>query len=339
MSKPASMSKTPGLGSRADAVHLSCGHLKMRDAHGDEPVLPSKIRLIPTRERRRRKDLDSSYLLASAVMEPSADLRLMRFRHLWPCLALLGLFDGRFDRAPRMHISVVLVGSNRWAWRLTGPLGVCYAESVKTFKDYFDAYSAGLRACIAMQGASIEDAAPTPISRLNILVGEDISSSATGDAILKSLVHALGRTGVHGALSVLNQTVPHRFTGIYLIYSNRTLKNLALFDKSGEPCPDELKSIPLGASFCQFAMSNGGFHTANSSTDVRLSGYWAKGMYNAYAGVPILDTDGTALATLCHFDYHPRHFDAVGLDRLYEAARLFTRVVRSNAKKFGRAID
>ena len=237
-----------------------------------------------------------------------------------------------------MHISIILNESMQWYWRLVGAKGVCYAEGAQVFPHYADAYVAAVESCTAMQHATVEDNERAELIDFKVMTGSEVLSDPPSDSIFQSLVKALNQTGLHGALSVLNQTVPHRFTGIYLIDKDRMLRNLTLFDKHGEPCPEELRTVPLSASFCQFAVRTGGFHTSNSGKDIRLNGHWAKGMYNAYAGVPILAEDGTALATLCHFDHHPCNLDYEGLDLLRLAARLFKREVRPSGSNCGQAV-
>jgi len=226
------------------------------------------------------------------------------------------------------RISIKLDESKQWFWRLIGPEGLCYAESSEVFTQYADAYFSAVESCTAMQTAAFDPDERPELTDFNVITGSDLLNGPPVDSIFHNLVKALGQAGLHGALSVLNRTVQHRFTGVYLIEPDRTLRNLALFDKAGEPCPAELQTIPLSASFCQFAVRTGGFHTGNSGNDSRLQGHWAKGMYNAYGGVPILADDGTALATLCHFDHHPRELDYEDLDLLRLAARVLVRVVR-----------
>ena len=226
-----------------------------------------------------------------------------------------------------MHISIFLDDSKRWSWRLMGPRGFCYAIGAKVFASYADAYLAAVDSCIAMQVATFDPEERTELPDFKVITESDLRDASPIDAFCHDLVKALDQQGLHGALSVLNRTVPHRFTGVYLIDPDQTLRNLSLFDKAGEPCPEELQRVPLSASFCQFAVSTGGFATSNSGNDARLQGHWAKGMYNAYAGVPLLRPDQTALGTLCHFDHHPRDLDYEDLDLLRLAARMLVRVV------------
>ena len=227
-----------------------------------------------------------------------------------------------------MHISIHLDDSKQWSWGLVDSDGTHHAVGAKVFTRYADAYFAAIESCAAMQTATFDpDECPEPIE-VSVITGSELRDAPPRDAVFLELVRTLGGFGLHAALSVLNRTVPHRFTGVYLIESDRTLRNLALFDKDGEPCPAELQTIPLSASFCQFAVTTGGFHTGNSGEDVRLQGHWAKGMYNAYGGVPIVAEDGTALGTLCHFDHHPRNLDPADLELLHSAARVLERVVR-----------
>ena len=227
-----------------------------------------------------------------------------------------------------MHISIFLDDSKQWSWRLMGPRGCCYAVGAKVFASYAEAYLAAIESCTGMQAATFDPNEPPELTDFKVITESDFLDASPLDAFCHDLVTAMGREGLKGALAVLNQTVPHRFTGVYLIGQDQMLRKLALFDKAGEPCPEELQKVPLSASFCQFAVKTGGFATSNSGKDSRLQGHWAKGMFNAYAGVPLLSDDGTALGTLCHFDHHPRDLDYEDLDLLRLAARMLVRVIR-----------
>lgn len=237
-----------------------------------------------------------------------------------------------------MHISINLDEAKQWSWRLVGMDGAQYAVGAKVFARYADAYFSAIEACAAMQTATIDPDERPDLTDFHVITASDLLDAAPVDSVFHALVEALAQSGLHGALSVLNRTVPHRFTGIYLIESDNTLRNLALFDKAGEPRPAELHKIPLSASFCQFAVKTGGFYTSNSGEDSRLQGHWAKGMYNAYGGVPVLADDGTALATLCHFDHHPRDLNHDDLDLLRLAARVLARAVRPLDRSCGHSV-
>lgn len=244
----------------------------------------------------------------------------------------------RFSASTTMHISIFLDDSKQWSWRLMGPRGSCYAIGAKVFARYADAYCAAVDSCNAMRVATIEVDERVEQPDFKVVTESNPRDASPIDAFCHDVIRALEQEGLHAALSVLNRTVPHRFTGVYLIEPDQTLRNLSLFDKAGEPCPVELQRVPLNASFCQFAVTTGGFATSNSGNDSRLQGHWAKGMYNAYAGVPILADDGTALGTLCHFDHHPKDLDYEDLDLLRLAARMFVRVVCPLGKRFDHSI-
>jgi GAF domain-containing protein len=111
--------------------------------------------------------------------------------------------------------------------------------------------------------------------------------------------------GLVAALLALNRRVPHRYTAAYRLDGQR-LRNVELIDKAGEVRPEFLAEVPLAESFCQFVLRQGKFVTSDSSLDSRLDGHPYKGVMMAYHGVPIMDSEGGLLGTLCHFDVESR---------------------------------
>ena len=126
-------------------------------------------------------------------------------------------------------------------------------------------------------------------------------------ASLAQLRQVLADSGLHAGLAFLNQRVPHRFTAVYRLQDAR-LNNREIVDKQGAVVPDALLSVPFENSFCQFVLRDGGFVTAQSGEDLRLSGHPYQGVLLSYVGLPLSSEQGGLVGTLCHFD-----FDAYGV--------------------------
>ena len=117
------------------------------------------------------------------------------------------------------------------------------------------------------------------------------------------LTDVLRDEGLNGAMAAINQTVPHRYTGVF-VKTGPMLRNIALHDKrdsSAKPWPP----FPLGQSFCSMIIASGDSlavqdaqHDARS--DVRQ--HPAAAIVQSYFGVPLLDDQGNVFGTLCHFD-------------------------------------
>jgi GAF domain-containing protein len=146
-------------------------------------------------------------------------------------------------------------------------------------------------------------------------------SSATNDAFkvagtkiagayLSPVRRALERDGLRGAVLELNQTVPHRYTGIF-IAEGSSLRNVALSDKR-VAAPELWPPFPLGDSFCSLIVHAGDPLFVNEArVDPRddVQSHPAGKIVQSYCGVPLLDSEGRVLGTLCHFDEMPSAVD------------------------------
>lgn len=143
------------------------------------------------------------------------------------------------------------------------------------------------------------------------------------DAALSQLESVLARDGRVAGLAFLNKRVDHRFTAIYRL-DKALMKNVALVDKEGLGLPD-LQEVPLGNSFCQFALRDGRFLTSESGKDARLDGHPYQGVVGSYVGLPLLGNDGQLWGTFCHFDIASQSLQDEEFDFLQKAARMLPR--------------
>ncbi|MFF3641095.1 GAF domain-containing SpoIIE family protein phosphatase [Streptomyces sp. NPDC002564] len=80
----------------------------------------------------------------------------------------------------------------------------------------------------------------------------------------------------------------------------------------------------VGESFCYFAVgANGPFVVEDAAKDARTAGHQAIGPWGvgAWAGFPIVTTDGHAIGTLCVIDANPRQWQPQELESLAVLAR------------------
>jgi GAF domain-containing protein len=113
----------------------------------------------------------------------------------------------------------------------------------------------------------------------------------------------------------------HRYTAIYQLRGLQ-LKNIGLYDKSGEIKPEHLDEVAFEASFCQFVLRDGLFRTENSASDNRLDGHPYQGVMLSYHGVPLLDDAGRLYGSLCHFDVTQHLLPDEDFEFLQRAARV-----------------
>lgn len=140
-------------------------------------------------------------------------------------------------------------------------------------------------------------------------------------AALADCERELAQRGVDGALKLLNQRVPHRFTAVYRLIG-QALHNIATADKHLHLEPLDLAVVPLKDSFCQFVLRDGLFLTRESGSDNRLDGHPYSGVVGSYVGVPIRNRDGKLAGTLCHFDVESHDISDDEYLLLDRAARL-----------------
>ena len=124
-------------------------------------------------------------------------------------------------------------------------------------------------------------------------------------------------SGVRAALVFLNALGPYRFTAMYR-RDGDTMRNIHFVDRDH---PEILQSddIALAATYCQYAMATGKpFSTRDALSDLRLRDHVARNQVRSYCGVPLLDSEGRALGTLCSFDYVPVAQDGIDLELMLE---------------------
>jgi GAF domain-containing protein len=124
--------------------------------------------------------------------------------------------------------------------------------------------------------------------------------------------------GIEAGLKYLNARTAYRYTAIYR-FEGAMMRNIYLYDRQGEVVSDFAK-VPLGDSFCQFVMAEGGFITSDSAKDERLQGHPYQGVLNAYFGLPLSRKPGTLYGTFCHFDFKPQVIDDREIEFLQSVA-------------------
>jgi hypothetical protein len=134
--------------------------------------------------------------------------------------------------------------------------------------------------------------------RLNPVVAKATLSEGRGP-----LLAEIERGGLDAGLKFLNARTDYRYTAIYR-FEGGMMRNIYLYDRLGETV-SKFAKVPLGDSFCQFVMAEGGFYTSDSGQDERLQGHTYRGVLNAYFGLPLSRKPGTLYGTFCHFDFKP----------------------------------
>lgn len=115
----------------------------------------------------------------------------------------------------------------------------------------------------------------------------------------------LQASGVRAALAGLLGLTDYRFIGIFRFDGDRA--NAAVFFDRENPEVQHLDEVPADSTYCCYVRDSGGaFTTANALLDERLKGHAAQATVLSYCGVPVMDSAGTLIGTLCHYDLVPR---------------------------------
>jgi GAF domain-containing protein len=110
--------------------------------------------------------------------------------------------------------------------------------------------------------------------------------------------------GLWAAMRWLNSKVSYRFTAIFA-FDGDTLRNVCLVDKQNPEitsCPDQ----PITESYCIYVQqTQDRFAVEQASKDHRVDGHPRQRSYQCYYGIPLVDSKGKMVGTVCHFDTDP----------------------------------
>ena len=125
--------------------------------------------------------------------------------------------------------------------------------------------------------------------------------------VLDTFSQILKTQGLAGALSYLNEGVPHRYTAVYR-FAGLVLKNVCLHDALGKRQPAFLSAMPLDKSLARRIKPGTPFRTDDSSRDPRLAGHaYERTLFTvfSYHGTALVAPSGHLWGVLCHFDLAP----------------------------------
>ena len=129
----------------------------------------------------------------------------------------------------------------------------------------------------------------------------------------------LADSGAREALAYVLCLSDYRFIDIFRFQNGKA--NAAIHYDRENPETLFATEVPETATYCCYVRdSNGVFTTANSLTDPRLTDHPARKTVLAYCGVPVMDSNGLLLGTLCHYDVVPRDPAQLDLALLIQVA-------------------
>jgi GAF domain-containing protein len=129
----------------------------------------------------------------------------------------------------------------------------------------------------------------------------------------------LHRDGLRAALSYLLHLTDYRFIAIFRTRAG--MATAAAFVDRENPGETRTAEVPDSATYCCYVQRDrSAFTTADTAADPRLRDHPPGVPVRAYAGVPVMDREGTVLGTLCHYDLVPRDPAQVDLGLMLEVA-------------------
>ena len=134
------------------------------------------------------------------------------------------------------------------------------------------------------------------------------ASEISRDEAFARFSATLAASGVRDALAYLLSLTNYRFIGIFR-FENGMADAAVHYDREN-PQVLRAQAVPDTATYCSYVRdSRGAFMTADAMLDPRTEGHPARQTVAAYCGVPIMDSEGVLLGTLCHYDRVPRDPD------------------------------
>jgi len=142
--------------------------------------------------------------------------------------------------------------------------------------------------------------------------------SPTASAFAKFVV--THRTqGLRAALATLVKMTDYRFIGLWRFQDGKA--NAVVHYDREDPSKTTTQEVPDTATYCCFVRdTKAPFKTPNALIDERLASHSAREQVTTYCGVPVMDSLGNVLATLCHYDVVPRDPDQVNLELMLMVA-------------------
>ena len=124
---------------------------------------------------------------------------------------------------------------------------------------------------------------------------------------------------LRSALAVLLKRTDYRFIGIWRFENGKA--NAVVHYDVENPQVTTADEVPETATYCCYVRERGEpFKTPNALVDERLSAHPARSQVQSYCGVPVMDSTGTILGTLCHYDVVPRDPEQVNIELMLSVA-------------------
>lgn len=132
-------------------------------------------------------------------------------------------------------------------------------------------------------------------------------------------VVSLKADGLRASLASLLHLTDYRFIGIWRFEDGKA--NAVVHYDRENPEQTTAEEVPDTATYCCFVRESGmPFKTPNALLDERTARHPARDKVLTYCGVPVMDSWGNILGTLCHYDVVPRDPEQVNVELMLRVA-------------------
>ncbi|CAN7710994.1 GAF domain-containing protein [Acidovorax sp. LjRoot66] len=130
-------------------------------------------------------------------------------------------------------------------------------------------------------------------------------SSPSSSATFADFVLTAKNRSVRDALARLLLMTDFRYIGIWRFQGG--MANAAVHFDRQDPSAMSAVEVSQNATYCCYVRESGKpFKTPHALVDERLNSHPARSAVASYVGVPVMDSNGTIVGTLCHYDLVPR---------------------------------
>lgn len=177
---------------------------------------------------------------------------------------------------------------------------------------------AGLRQAVAAarKPAAATSAASAPLGAPAVSHAGKIDQTAVAFNVFAKLLQS---DGIRAALYSVLRRSDYRFLGIFR-FKDGMATSCVHIDRVNLSVT-QADEVPDTATYCSFVRGTGApFVTADASSDPRTADHPARNVILAYCGIPVMESDGTLIGTLCHYDVVPRDPEALDLELLLQVS-------------------
>ena len=129
----------------------------------------------------------------------------------------------------------------------------------------------------------------------------------------------LASSGIRAALAYLLGLTDFRYIGIFRFEGDRA--RAVVYVDRDNPEVEQIDEAPVVATYCCYVRDTVGvFKTCNSLADPRLDNHTAQPTVVSYCGLPVLDSTGVLLGSLCHYDSVPHDPEQIDMALMMRVA-------------------